>query len=190
MASDMNTETAKTWRGFTIDFPLLRKIHPHRAGRWSIRLRIFKCKSDFQRHLVVVHFPVLDMPTCLHYLKPAKMIERPRRACDGPLYRVVDARLRGAGEFDNLVDMVLRFHSVVSSVWCSVALRTSCHAGSKHHRSLGGSLDSLGNYLVPSASETRHARITAQFLTCCHACSATGGTLFMCFRSRAKAQSC
>ena len=75
--------------------------------------RFFKREPDFQRHLIVVHLPVFDVPPCLDHLEPSKVLQGLRRTCDGSLDCVFNARLRGAYNLDDLVDMVLFFHFVL-----------------------------------------------------------------------------
>ncbi len=64
----------------------------------------------------MVHFPVLDMSTGLNNLEPAKVVECLGRTGDSLLYRILDARLRGADDFHYFVDVILHFEPFPAAI--------------------------------------------------------------------------
>ena len=57
---------------------------------WHVRLSVFEGETDLQNSLIVLHLAALDMPTGLHDLEPAEMLQRALR------------RLRNLGQRDKL----------------------------------------------------------------------------------------
>jgi hypothetical protein len=59
----------------------------------------------------VRYLTVFDMAACLHDLKPADLPQGACRTADGVLYRVLDALLGRACDFDDSVNVVRHRHS-------------------------------------------------------------------------------
>jgi len=67
----------------------------------------FEGEAGLDHHLVMAHLAVLDVPAGLDDLEPAQIPQGLVRPLDCGLNRILDALLRRADEFDDLVDMVI-----------------------------------------------------------------------------------
>ena len=73
----------------------------------SALIVVVECKTDFDSNLVMRHPAFFNMAACLQHLEPADLPERARGAADGILDRVFDAVLRGTGDLDDPVDVIV-----------------------------------------------------------------------------------
>src|ERR1035438_2517437 len=68
----------------------------------------FHGEPDFDGHLPVIHLPLVDVAACFDHLEPAQVLDGLVRALNGLINGVLDGRGRGAGEFDEFIDVI--FH--------------------------------------------------------------------------------
>jgi hypothetical protein len=86
------------------------------AARWwpcvaALGRSGFDREPHFDGHLVVQDLAALDVPSRFEHLEPADIVDRARSPGNGGLDRILDARGRGADEFDDLVDVVRHTNS-------------------------------------------------------------------------------
>jgi hypothetical protein len=67
----------------------------------------FHGETDFDGHLPVLHLPLVDVAARVDHLKPAQVLDGFVRAFNGLSNGVLDGSGRGAGEFNQFVNMVL-----------------------------------------------------------------------------------
>jgi hypothetical protein len=87
------------------------------GGNSSALIVVVECKSDFESDLVMRHPAVFDMAACLQHLEPADLPECARGASNGILNRVFDAVLRGTGNLDDPVDVIVGHRHLSLAEW-------------------------------------------------------------------------
>ena len=70
---------------------------------------LFKGEADFQRDLISVDLAAVDVAADLHDLEPSKTAQCPRGFGDCIVDRFGDALLRGANNFNDLIDRIGHF---------------------------------------------------------------------------------
>src|ERR1035441_10047017 len=68
----------------------------------------FYGEADFDGHLPVIHFSLVDSAARFDHLEPAQVLDSFVRALNGPANSVLDGSVGRAGELDEFIDVV--FH--------------------------------------------------------------------------------
>ena len=71
----------------------------------------FHGESDFDGHLPTIHLSFVDISACFDHLEPGQVFDRFVRASNSFINGVLDGARRGAGEFDEFINVV--FHAIV-----------------------------------------------------------------------------
>jgi len=76
--------------------------------RFPARLRSgFHGEADFDGHLPMIQLSLVDISARFDHLEPAQVFDRLVRALNSFFNGVLDGSGRGAGEFDEFIDVVL-----------------------------------------------------------------------------------
>jgi hypothetical protein len=87
------------------------------GGDASALIVVVEGEPDFDSDLVMRHLAVLDVAARLQHFEPADLPERARGAADGILDRVFDAVLRGTGNLDDPVYMIVGHRHLSLAKW-------------------------------------------------------------------------
>lgn len=80
----------------------------HKQHFGSHRHSAFHGETDFDRHLPVIYFALIDLTSRFNHLKPAQLLDGFVRTLDGCIDRLFNGVGRCAGEFNEFIDFV--FH--------------------------------------------------------------------------------
>ena len=79
----------------------------HLVSTVVLSFSAFHGEADFDGHLPVFHLSLVDIAARFDHLKPAQVLDGFVRPLDGLVHGVLDGSGGGAGEFDEIIDVVL-----------------------------------------------------------------------------------
>jgi hypothetical protein len=94
----------------------------------------FHGKSDFDGHLPMVQLSLVNISARFDHLEPGQVLDRFVRAFNGFINGVLDGARRGAGEFDEFINVV--FHAIMFAAASRLryAIRRPLVIGETPHR--------------------------------------------------------